>query len=153
MEFQPVELGRAEILRWGEDGNILCAGTPLASAIDAAEALRSEGLDVGVINARFVKPLDRETLSRAFADNKFVVTVEEGMLMGGFGSAVLEAASEMNLDTRNVHRLGIPDVFIEHGNRDDLLADIKIDASGIASTCRVAAMSRESTKSDKRSIA
>jgi 1-deoxy-D-xylulose-5-phosphate synthase len=65
-----------------------------------------------------------------------VVTVEEGCLMGGFGSAVLEAASEMSLDTSRVRRLGIPDRFIEHAERGELLADLGLDAAGIASACR-----------------
>ena len=151
--LQTVQLGKAEVMSWGEDGNILCAGTPLASAIKAAEVLRSEGLDVGVVNARFIKPLDLEVLKKAFADNKFVVTAEEGMLMGGFGSAVLEAAADLKLDTRNLSRIGIPDIFVEHGGRDELLADLKLDANGIASVCREAAQSVKSAERSNRSIA
>ena len=151
--LQTVELGKAEVLNWGQDGNVLCAGTPLASAIEAVEVLRDEGLDVGVINARFIKPLDLEVLKKAFADDKFVVTAEEGMLMGGFGSAVLEAAADLKLDTRNLSRIGIPDVFVEHGGRDELLADLKLDAAGIASVCREAAKSAKATERTNRSIA
>ena len=77
----------------------------------------SEGLDVGVINARFVKPLDTDTILRAVEQCPMVVTVEEGALMGGFGSAVLEAASDAGLDASRIRRLGIPDRFIEHGER------------------------------------
>lgn len=138
-ELQPVELGRAEILKWGSDGTILCAGTPLADCLAAAEELAQEGLNVGVVSARFVKPLDRDVLRRAMTDTGFVVTVEEGMLMGGFGSAVLEAANEMGMDTSRIHRIGIPDIFVEHGDRDELLADLRLDAAGIAETCRQAA--------------
>ena len=65
-----------------------------------------------------------------------VVTVEEGCLMGGFGSAVLEAASEAGLDTRHIHRLGVPDRFIQHGERFELLAELGLDERGIAQTCR-----------------
>jgi 1-deoxy-D-xylulose-5-phosphate synthase len=131
-----VELGRAEVLSWGRDGNILCAGTLLTSCLKAAEQLRAEGLDVGVINARFVKPVDREVLERAAREGGFLVTVEEGCLPGGFGSAVLEAASEMGLETSRIRRLGLPDRFVEHGERGELLADLGLDTAGIAKTCR-----------------
>ncbi len=90
----PVELGVAEVLRWGRDGMIVACGTLLEACLDAAKQLAGEGLDVGVINARFVKPLDTSTILRAVAECPFVVTVEEACLQGGFGSAVLEAASD-----------------------------------------------------------
>ena len=132
----PIELGRSEILRWGRDLIVYCCGTQLPEALAAAAILQEEGLDVGVVNARFVKPLDRATIERALRESQFLVTVEEGCLMGGFGSAVLEAASELGLDTSRVTRLGIPDRFIEHGERAELLADLGLDAQGIVRTCR-----------------
>lgn len=135
-KLQPVELGKAEIFAWGTDGILLCYGTMLSAGLQAAALLREEGIDVGVVSARFAKPLDRGVLQRAFGETRFVVTVEEGMLMGGFGSAVLEAASELGLDTRNLRRLGIPDQFVEHGEREELLADLGLDAHGIARACR-----------------
>ena len=101
--------------------------------------MREEGLAVGVINARWVKPLDTQTVCRAIRETGFVVTVEEGVLQGGFGSAVLEAASDAGLDASHVRRLGIPDRFIEHGERGELLADLGLDAAGIAATCRALA--------------
>lgn len=131
-----LELGKAEVLSWGRDGNILCAGTLLAACQKAAEQLREEGLDVGVINARFVKPVDREVIERAVREGGFLVTVEEGCLPGGYGSAVLEAASELGLETARIRRLGLPDRFVEHGERGELLAALGLDAAGIARTCR-----------------
>ncbi|MBW3539256.1 MAG: 1-deoxy-D-xylulose-5-phosphate synthase [Planctomycetes bacterium] len=132
----PVELGRAEVLEWGEDGTIVAYGALLPECAQAAETLRSEGLDVGVVNARFVKPLDAETLLRAIRETGFVVTVEENTLCGGFGSAVLEAAAAAGVSTERVRTLGIPDRFIEHGERGELLADLGLDAAGIAAACR-----------------
>jgi 1-deoxy-D-xylulose-5-phosphate synthase len=132
----PVEFGKSEVLSWGEDGTIVCCGALLPGCLAAAQRLRAEGLDVGVINARFVKPLDSETIFRAVRDTGFVVTVEEAALMGGFGSAVLEAACDAGLDTSRVRRLGIPDQFIEHGERGELLAELGLDATGIATSCR-----------------
>jgi 1-deoxy-D-xylulose-5-phosphate synthase len=135
-ERQPIELGKSEVIRSGRDGAILCLGTQLTDCLKAADLLAAEGLDVGVVNARFAKPIDREMVERVLRECNFVVTVEEGCLMGGFGSAVLEAASELGLDTSRIKRLGLPDRFIEHAERAELLADLGLDATGIASACR-----------------
>ena len=132
----PIELGAAEIIEWGEDGVILCAGTQLDACLEARRQLASQDLDVGVVNARFVKPIDRDVVTRALRECPFVVTVEENALMGGFGSAVLEVAADEGMDASHVKRLGIPDQFVEHGDRSELLAMLRLDAHGIAETCR-----------------
>ncbi|XZE36884.1 1-deoxy-D-xylulose-5-phosphate synthase [Pirellulaceae bacterium SH501] len=134
--WQPIELGKSETIRWGTDGAIIACGAMLQQAIAAAELLKQEGIDVAVINARFIKPLDVEMLSQVFEECRFVVTVEEGALAGGFGSAVLEAACQHGWDTRVLRTLGLPDRFIEHGERSELLADLGLDPAGIAATCR-----------------
>ena len=131
-----VELGRAEVLRSGSDGTLVACGTLVCRCMDAAERLAHDGLDIGVINARFVKPLDTATILAAVQESPFVITVEEGALMGGFGSAVLEAACDAGLDTSRIRRLGIPDAFVEHGCRDELLTGLGLDEHGIAATCR-----------------
>jgi 1-deoxy-D-xylulose-5-phosphate synthase len=136
VDREPFELGKAEILSWGKSGTILCGGALLFNCLAAARDLATEGLEVGVVNARFVKPVDRDVIRRAVEETGFVLTVEEAALSGGFGSAVLEAASEMHLDTSRIRRLGIPDRFIEHGERGLLLSDIGLDGSGIRSACR-----------------
>ncbi len=132
----PIELARAEVFNWGRDGVILACGTLLPNCLKAAATLREEGLDVGVINARFVKPLDTETILKAIETSPFVLVVEEAARMAGFGSAVLEAAADARLIAAHVSRLGIPDHFIEHAERGELLADLGLDAAGIARTCR-----------------
>jgi 1-deoxy-D-xylulose-5-phosphate synthase len=132
----PLRVGEGEIMRWGDDGMIICLGTLLSGCLEASEQLRKEGMDVGVINARFVKPLDQDLIGRALRTAPFVVTVEEAALMGGFGSAVLEFANQANIDTQHVKRLGIPDRFVEHGDRTELLADLGLDQVGIAAACR-----------------
>jgi 1-deoxy-D-xylulose-5-phosphate synthase len=132
----PVELGKSEILLWGEDGMIVSCGALLPTCLEAAKRLADDGLAVGVIDARFVKPLDTDVILRAVRDCDFVVTVEEAALIGGFGSAVLEAASSAGIDTSRVRRLGIPDQFIEHGERGELFADVGLDARGIVAACR-----------------
>jgi 1-deoxy-D-xylulose-5-phosphate synthase len=127
----PIELGQAEVHDWGEDGALVAYGSLFPTCVKAAESLRQEGLHLGVINARFAKPIDESTLLRAVEDLPLVVTVEEGTLLGGFGSALLEAANGAGLDTRHVVRLGIPDRFVEHGERSELLAELGLDVKGI----------------------
>ncbi len=132
----PIELGRSETLRQGRDGSILCLGTLLSDCLTAADLLAADGLEVGVVNMRFAKPIDKDAVERALRETGFVLTVEEGCLMGGFGSAVLEAASDLGEGTSRVKRLGLPDRFIEHGERSELLSDLGLDAKGIAAACR-----------------
>lgn len=135
----PIELGTAETVRPGSDGVIIACGTVLQACVQAADLLAEEGLEVGVINARFVKPLDTEMILRAVRECPLVVTVEEATLMGGFGSAVLEAASDAGLDTSKVRRLGVPDRFIEHASREEQLGELGLDSRGISEACRKAA--------------
>ena len=129
---QPIELGQAEILEWETDGMFLACGTLVNSCLRVAERLRDEhGLRVGVVNARFVKPLDRATTLKAVEECSFVLTVEEGCLSGGFGSAVLEAVSDAGLNSSHVRRLGLPDRFVLHAERDEQLAEVGLDEEGI----------------------
>lgn len=136
----PLELGKAEVIEWGTDGMIFCCGALLGEAYKAAQQLRREGYDVAVVNARFVKPLDKEVLFKMLDQGGFVLTVEEGTLQGGFGSAVVEAAVDGGHDTRRIRRLGIPDRFIEHGDRMELLAEMNLTADGIAVQARELAL-------------
>lgn len=142
----PIELGQAEVYDWGSDGIFVAYGTLFPTCVKAAEKLREEGLDIGVINARFCKPLDRTTILKAVAEMPLVVTVEEGTLEGGFGSAVLEAANSAGLDTRNIIRCGLPDRFVEHGERHELLAELGLDVDGLCRTV-LQALPRESKTS------
>ncbi|MEE2781694.1 MAG: 1-deoxy-D-xylulose-5-phosphate synthase [Planctomycetota bacterium] len=130
----PIELGKAEVVASGSDGTILCCGTLLGEACEARRGLQERGLDVGVVNARFVKPLDRALIEKVAGESQFLVTVEEGALGGGFGSAVLECLNDLGMGSRLL-RLGIPDRFIEHGDREELLADLGLDAAGILKAC------------------
>ena len=89
-EESPIEYGKAEVYSFGEDGNFLAIGAMFPRCVLAAEKLKEQGLDVGVVNARFVKPLDSQVVKRALEHDRFLITVEENTLQGGFGSAVLE---------------------------------------------------------------
>jgi len=135
----PVELGRAEVLQHGDDGLLIACGACAPACLEAARQLASDGLELTVINARFVKPLDVETILPALKGAPLALTVEEGQLMGGFGSAVLESACDAGLDTSRLRRLGIPDRYVEHATRDELLADLGLDAAGIVRAVRQAA--------------
>ena len=139
----PVELGQAEVFRWGHDGTLVACGTMLSSCLEAAAMLEAEGLDFGVVNARFIKPLDESTLFRALRETPLVVTVEEGALGCGFGSALLEAANTAGVETSHLLRLGIPDAYVEHGERSELLADLGLDTAGIVQVCRQGTQARQ----------
>jgi 1-deoxy-D-xylulose-5-phosphate synthase len=129
----PFELGCARTVRAGRDATILAYGVMTANALDAADLLAANGLEVGVVNARFAKPIDRRMVREALAGGRPVVTVEDHSIHGGFGSAVLEVAQEKGLSCTNFARLGMPDRFIEHGPRGGQLAEAGLDAVGIAS--------------------
>ncbi|TWT41596.1 1-deoxy-D-xylulose-5-phosphate synthase [Botrimarina hoheduenensis] len=133
----PVRFGKAEVLREGPDGAILAGGALLGECLKAAEQLHlEEGLSLTVVNARFIKPLDTQTLLPIIEQSPFVVTVEEAAVAGGFGSAVLEACSDAGVSPGQFRRLGVGDHYVEHGEREELLADLGIDAAGIARVCR-----------------
>jgi len=132
-----VRLGTSERIREGRDGVFLACGSLLGNCVAAADRLAEEhGIDAGVINARFVKPLDTDMLERVFNETGFVITVEENVLAGGFGSAVLEAAADAGLDTRRVHRCGLPDEFVELGERGELLQLHGLDVDGLVQAAR-----------------
>jgi len=116
----------------GEDVAILAFGRMVSHACRAAEMLREQGISARVVDMRWVKPLDRAAIAKA-AQTKLVVTVEEGALMGGAGSGVLEELSSLGLCPATL-RLGIPDSFVCHGNTNILLHELGLDADGIASS-------------------
>lgn len=131
------ELGRSVLLREGGDATIIAYGGPCRDALDAAELLSVDGIEVRVVNARFAKPVDRDMLAKAWATGKPIITVEDHSITGGFGAAVLETAQLMELPLGPLTILGIPaDRFIAHGPRRGQLAECGLDAAGIAATLR-----------------
>ncbi len=128
---RPLPIGKGQVLREGEDVCLVGIGTMAAHALEAAGLLESRGIEVGVINARFVKPLDRDLLLQAAGDYSILVTIEDNVLMGGFGSAVLELLAANGVE-RRVIALGVPDEFIEHAKPEALYAKLGLDAGGIA---------------------
>ena len=131
-ELRTLEIGRGELLAEGGDLCIIAIGSTVQPALQAAETLKGKGISAGVINARFVKPLDSELIITAARTAGRIVTVEENALQGGFGSAVLELLFDSGLQDVKVKRLGIPDRYIEQGSQAQLRKDLGIDAEGIA---------------------
>lgn len=122
-EFEDIPIGSWEVLKEGDDVAILTFGTTVPMALEAWEILAKSGISARVINARFIKPLDFKMLNEIYAQNIPILTLEEAVLQGGFGSAVLEHASETQANIM-IDRMGIPDCFIEHGSVTKLLEEI-----------------------------
>jgi 1-deoxy-D-xylulose-5-phosphate synthase len=136
-KLRPLPLGKAELVREGEDLLILAAGPMVYTALRAAELLQEQGQSTAVINARFIKPLDEELIGQYALKTKRIVTLEENCLAGGFGSAVLEMVHQlpemgtpgMAVDVLN---LGLPDEFVEHGSPAKLRELYNLTPEGIA---------------------
>src|SRR5471032_2022645 len=125
-----IEMGKGEIKRKGQKIAILAFGSMVAPALAAGEAL-----DATVANMRFVKPLDVELVKQLSAEHDYLVTVEEGSIMGGAGSAVAEAMAAEGI-VKPLQMLGLPDKFIDHGDPAKLLASVGLDAAGITASIK-----------------
>lgn len=123
-ELKEIPLGTWEVLKEGNDVCILTFGTMIPMAMEAAKFLQKQGISVKVVNARFIKPLDEAMLEAIFRTGMPVLTVEEAVLAGGFGSAVLEFAGDHGFSDRIIRRIGIPDRFVEHGSVKELWQEI-----------------------------
>jgi 1-deoxy-D-xylulose-5-phosphate synthase len=141
-EPAPLAWGKGELLRKGEDLLIIAAGVTVKAALEAAEQLYWQGVKVAVINPRFIKPLDEDLILSWAQKCKKVITVEENVLPGGFGSAILELFERKGLFLP-VKRLGVDDHFVKHGSRKQMLACSNLDAAAIIKTTLAFAGSRE----------
>ena len=130
-EFQKLPVGKGKVLREGRDLTIAAIGPAVYSSLEAAERLARVGCDCAVINARFVKPLDSELILNWAAKMRNLLTVEENVLFGGFGSAVMESISASGLCGVKVKSLGLPDKFIEHGPSELFRSLYNLDSEGI----------------------
>ena len=128
-------MGKAEIIRPGRDIAILAIGSAVAPSLKAAEQLAFGGIDAMVINARFAKPLDTELILDAAKRSKGMIVMEENVLSGGFGAAVLGLLEKAGVSDVKVKRLGLPDEFVTHGKQDFLRSLYHLDALGIAREC------------------
>jgi len=134
----PLEIGRAEVLREGRDAWLLAVGSMVAPCREAAVRLEAAGLSVGVVNLRFIKPLDADLLQRILLPGVLAVTVEENSVVGGAGAAVLEwAAARGGDEMPDVMTLGLPDRFLDQASRDVILHGVGLDAAAIADRVRL----------------
>lgn len=144
--LKTIPIGTWEVLREGTDGTILTFGTTIPMALEAAETLSHKGLKIKVINARFIKPLDTDMLDLLFVAGKPIVTVEEAVLAGGFGSAVIEYAQDKSVTNVSIDRIGIPDEFIEHGSVEKLLEEINLTTEQVVKTMEKAVYEKATAK-------
>ncbi|SNB45298.1 1-deoxy-D-xylulose-5-phosphate synthase [Geobacter sp. DSM 9736] len=135
-QLHQVPLGKGEMLRGGSDATILAVGTMVRPSLEAAAILAGEGIEVSVCNARFIKPLDSELILAEARRTGVLCTVEENVLQGGFGSAVLELLEEAEMPGVRVARLGYPDRYVEQGEQPELRSIYGLDTGGIASAVR-----------------
>ena len=131
-DLQEIEIGKGELLVDGGDLTLIGIGSTVYPALEAAALLKERGIFASVVNARFVKPLDRDLLLSEAAKTGCLITVEENALMGGFGSAVLELLSDEGVSGVRLKRIGIPDSFVEQGSQAQLRSDLGLDGAGIA---------------------
>ncbi|MBB5180887.1 1-deoxy-D-xylulose-5-phosphate synthase [Planomicrobium koreense] len=130
-ELKSLPIGSWEVLEKGVDAVILTFGTTIPMALHAAEQLREQGIQLEVVNARFIKPMDEAILHSIFGRKIPIITLEEAVLQGGFGSGVLEFAEENEYYGAVIHRLGIPDQFIEHGDVAELMDEIHLNSDEV----------------------
>lgn len=135
-DILPLPIGKGEILTQGNDLLILAIGRTVCESLEAHKELEKKGISATVVNCRFVKPMDVDLIGSLAQKIPQIITVEENVLQGGFGSAVLESLSDSGLRGYNLKRLGFPDCFIEHGSQDILRAKYGINAKAIVDAAK-----------------
>jgi 1-deoxy-D-xylulose-5-phosphate synthase len=131
---KPLEIGSWEVIHDGSEVVFLAVGSMVKNCLEASQLLTESGFSPGVVNCRFVKPMDEDLLKKLAGEFKVLITVEENVLAGGFGSYVSQALLDMEGANARLHRLGLPDAFVEHASREGLLHEVGLSPQGIAST-------------------
>ena len=136
-EIKPeiLKIGSWELLTEGNDIAILAVGSMVDVAQNTLKLLKNDNINITLVNCRFIKPIDEKMLENIFKSHKTIITIEEGTVLGGFGSSILEYASLKNI-TANIKVLGIPDQFIQHGPRSELLDDIGLSKNKLYNTIK-----------------
>jgi 1-deoxy-D-xylulose-5-phosphate synthase len=129
-------IGKGEVLKHGDDLLILAVGSSVNESLSASTQLKAEGIQATVVNCRFIKPLDTELIGELARRIKTVITVEENVLHGGFGSAVLECLNNQDIADVRVKRIGIADIFVEHGPQKQLRSVYGVDATAIVNAAK-----------------
>jgi 1-deoxy-D-xylulose-5-phosphate synthase len=141
--FTKLEIGKGETVRKGKDIAILAVGNMVPNSLKASELLAKEGIDAEVVNMRFVKPIDDELVSSVASRMDSILTVEDNVIYGGFGAAVLESLSRQGLVNVSVRLHGLPDAFVEHGSPSELQRMLRLDGPGIAEVVKEFLASRK----------
>ena len=128
--FTEIEIGKSRLLNEGSDMAVLSIGYPGNTASSVIRKLKGDNISVAHYDMRFLAPLDSDALHEIFRKFKYIITIEDGILRGGFGSAVLEFMADNGYNSE-IRRLGIPDYFVEHGTQDELYRECGYDAEGI----------------------
>ncbi|MEX2090357.1 MAG: transketolase C-terminal domain-containing protein, partial [Bacteroidota bacterium] len=134
--FQTLAIGKAETVRTGTDVAILAIGNMVPASLKAANLLVQDGIHAEVVNMRFVKPMDDAMIRTIAGRFDHVLTVEDNVIQGGFGSAVLESLARQGLTQISVKLLGLPDSFIDHGQPAELYQMVNLDGPGIAASTK-----------------
>ena len=142
-EFKKLEIGKAELLRRGKDVAFLAIGNMVPHAQGAAEILAKEGIEAEVVNMRFVKPLDDAMVADVAARVEAIITIEDNVIQGGFGSAVLESLVKQGKIRNSLKLIGLPDTFVDHGTPKELHHLLKLDPQGLAETTKIFLSSKE----------
>jgi 1-deoxy-D-xylulose-5-phosphate synthase len=130
--LREIPIGESEVVRYGEDVAILALGASVVPSLEAAKELALKGIEATVVNVRFAKPLHKSLITELSSRIKHIVTVEENVLTGGFGSSVIRLLQESGKCDITVKNIGIPDEFVEHGTQAILRSKYGLDANGIA---------------------
>ena len=141
--FAQIPIGKGEIVEKGNDAAIIAIGNMVDIGMKVRAELAKENIDIEVVNARFVKPLDGELLKDVFSRHKKVITLEDNVITGGFGSAILEFMNQNKITDVDLIVHGLPDKYVEHGTPDELFRDLKLDANGIKEIIKDHLLSKE----------
>jgi len=134
--MQSIEIGKSETLRNGTDVALIAIGNMVSKAEQAAELLAADGISAEVVNARFVKPLDTAMIDDVAKRVGRIITIEDGQIQGGFGSAVAEHIAQHHHEGVDLLLHGIPDIYVDHGTQEELYAELRLDAQGIAEVAK-----------------
>ncbi len=132
-----IKLGKAEVIKKGKDLTIVAIGKMVERAVEVSDILKEQNIDCEIINARFVKPLDYNTIERSIRKTKNVITIEDGILKGGLGSSVMEFINEYKIEDVFVKMYGYDDVFVQHGSVEELEKLYGLDAKSIALSIQI----------------
>ncbi len=129
---EDINLGKAEIIKKGKDLCIIAIGKMLERAVEVSQILEKQNIDAEIINARFLKPLDKETILNSARKIKNVITIEDGILKGGLGTAVIEAINNSDIKDVKIKTFGYDDCFVKHGSVEEIEKQNKVDANNIS---------------------